>query len=109
MRQREDHVEVADGQDFGLPLGEPAVTRRGLALRTMAIAAGVIGDGPSCPHWGHRSRWPPRAAVRQRAMALKSFDMRPVQPAAVGLDETVAAARMISATSTGGRFISWLA
>ena len=45
MRQSEDDVEVAHRQHFGLPLGDPAVAGRGLALGTMAIAAGVIGDG----------------------------------------------------------------
>jgi len=40
MGKGEDHVEVADGQDLGLPLGYPLVAGRGLALRTMAVAAG---------------------------------------------------------------------
>ena len=73
MRQGEDHMEVADGQDFGLPLGHPAVASRGLALGAMAVTAGVIRDGSSWPHLVHRSRWPPSAAVRQRAMARSTF------------------------------------
>ena len=43
-RQREDHVVVGHGQQFGLPLGEPFLGGNGLALRTVAVAAGIVGD-----------------------------------------------------------------
>jgi hypothetical protein len=43
-RQREDDMEVSDRQQVGLALGEPGARGRALALRTVAIATGVIGD-----------------------------------------------------------------
>ena len=42
--QREDDVEIGNRQKFGLARGEPLRPRRALTLRTMAVAAGVIGD-----------------------------------------------------------------
>jgi len=43
-RQSEDHVEVADRQQASLAVGEPVARRCALALGTMAVAAGVVGD-----------------------------------------------------------------
>ena len=43
-RQREDDVEVSDRQQVGLALGEPGARGGALALRTVAVATGVIGD-----------------------------------------------------------------
>ncbi len=45
VRHREDHVKIAGGKQFLFPRGEPALAGLGLALRAMAIPAGVIGDG----------------------------------------------------------------
>src|SRR5438874_13235768 len=42
--QGEDQVEIADREQVGLAGGEPVLRRRALALGTMAIAAGVVGD-----------------------------------------------------------------
>ena len=42
--QGEDQVIVIHGQEVGLTGLEPAPGRSGLALRTMAVTAGVIGD-----------------------------------------------------------------
>ena len=42
--QGEDHVEVRYWKQLGLPLHEPLSARRALALRTMAIATGVVSD-----------------------------------------------------------------
>jgi hypothetical protein len=44
-RHRVDDMEIADGQQFGLALGEPLACRRALTLGTMPVAAGVVGDG----------------------------------------------------------------
>lgn len=43
-RQGEDHVEVRDRQQIGDTGRDPLLARRPLALRTVAIAAGIIGD-----------------------------------------------------------------
>jgi hypothetical protein len=37
-------MEIADREQVGLAGGEPVLRRRALALGTMAIAAGVVGD-----------------------------------------------------------------
>jgi hypothetical protein len=43
-RQRKDEVEVADGQQFRLALGEPFLSGGGLTLRAMPVAAAVVGN-----------------------------------------------------------------
>ena len=43
-RQCEDDVEVGNRKEFGRARGEPGCTGRSLALRTVAIAAGVVSD-----------------------------------------------------------------
>ena len=43
-RQGEHDVEVWDRQQLGLPIGQPLLGGNGLALRAVAIAAGVVGD-----------------------------------------------------------------
>src|SRR5271165_1747709 len=43
-RQGEDDVIVGNRQEFGPALGEPLPRRRALALRAVAVAAGVVGD-----------------------------------------------------------------
>lgn len=43
-RQGEDRVEVRDRQQIGDTSRNPLLARRTLALRTVAIAAGVTGD-----------------------------------------------------------------
>src|SRR5215470_6202377 len=45
MRQREDDVAVGRREQLLRLCHEPLVAGRGLALRTTARAAGVIGDG----------------------------------------------------------------
>ena len=42
MRQREDHVEVGNGQQFGRTVGEPLLARCALALGAMPVPAGVV-------------------------------------------------------------------
>jgi hypothetical protein len=43
-RQREDQVEVSDRQQISFAGGEPVPRRCDLALGTMAVSAGVVGD-----------------------------------------------------------------
>ena len=57
-RQSKDDVIVGDRQEFRLALGEPLPRRRALALRAVAVAAGIVGDAR-----GARS---PRSARRVR-------------------------------------------
>src|SRR5664280_28158 len=89
MREGEDHVEVADGQDFRLPLGHPAVPGGGLALRAMTIPAGIIRDG-LMPALGALVAMTAQGGGAATLDGVQRFDMRPVQPAPVALEETVA-------------------
>ena len=43
-RQGEDEVIIRNRQEFGLAVFEPLPRRGGLALRTVAVAAGIVGD-----------------------------------------------------------------
>lgn len=45
-RHREHNVEVADRQQIGLTRGQPDPRGSALALGTMPVAAGVVGDPP---------------------------------------------------------------
>src|ERR1035437_438628 len=89
MREGEDHVEVADGQDFRLPLGHPAVPGGGLARRAMTIPAGIIRDG-LMPALGALVAMTAQGGGAATLDGVQRFDMRPVQPAPVALEETVA-------------------
>jgi hypothetical protein len=42
--QRKDHMVVLDRQQVGLTRFEPAPRGAGLALRTVSVATGVVGD-----------------------------------------------------------------
>ena len=44
VRQREDDMEVRNGQQVGLARREPPFLGQGLTFRAMAIATGVVGD-----------------------------------------------------------------
>ena len=43
-RQGEDDVVVGNRQQLGLAVGQPLSRRRGLTLRAMPVAAGIVGD-----------------------------------------------------------------
>ena len=65
--QAEDHVEVADWQQVGLPRGQPLAGCGPLALGAMPVAAAVVGDAPM-------------------AAVLASLDVAPKSCGAAGLD-----------------------
>ena len=63
----EDNMEVRDGQQFGLSVGEPPPG-------PVPGTSGSVGCDTNCRQSdlaaaAHRSTWPPRAAVRQNSMA----------------------------------------
>ena len=90
MRKREDHMEVADGQQFFAALRQPVVAGVGLALRTMPVAAGVVRDGRAVAAPGTTVQM---SAERRRAAVLDGVQnpqMQPRQPGPVLLDEAVA-------------------
>ena len=57
------------------------------------------------PALGHWSRWPPRAAVRQRAMAFSTLICDQCSQRRLLSRKPAPQARIMSATSRGGRFI----
>ncbi len=50
--QREDHVEIRDGQQLGLAIGQPLPGRRALALRAMPVAT-ANGRFPLAVLWAN--------------------------------------------------------
>ena len=61
------------------------------------------------PQREHSSIWPPSAAVRQRSMAVSTFRWQDVSHLWHRSANLGPAARIISATSSGGRSIYFLA
>src|SRR5580765_41721 len=51
-RECEDDMNVARREQFSLPCGDPAFAGRGLTLRAVPVAAGVVGDGGTIPAAG---------------------------------------------------------
>jgi hypothetical protein len=43
-RHCEHHVVIGHGQELGVAVGQPLLGSRGLALRTVPIAAGIVRD-----------------------------------------------------------------
>ncbi len=81
-RQREDDVEVRYRQQLGLPGSEPVGARLPLALRAVAVPAGVVGaaDEPArCADLGMTAQFR-RSAQLDRAhhAALDAPEMAPV-------------------------------
>ena len=71
-RQRVDDMEVADGQQLGLALGQPLACRRALALRAMPVAATIVGDDgvtrmPRSRNAQRARRAPPCGSARWRS------------------------------------------
>ena len=103
--EREDEVDVATRQQFAFTGTQPLLARIGLAFWTMAVAAGVVRDG-FMPAAGALIQM---AAERGRSAALDGaeyFELLPGDSGSVLLDKVFPAARMMSATSKGGCFIS---
>ncbi len=88
-RQREDHVDVARGEKFLLTRGDPTVAGRGLTLRTVAVAAGVVRDG-AIPAAGALIEMPAQCGGTTPHNGPQHFDVLPVEPVAISFDECVA-------------------
>jgi hypothetical protein len=72
-RQGEDDMIVGNRQQLRLAVFEPLPRGGGLALRTVAIAAGIVGDA-RCAQSSQRSTCPPSAAVPQVSIADIAFN-----------------------------------
>jgi len=79
-----DQVEIADGQELGLALGQPGPGSGALALGTVTVAARVIGDALVAAVLASRHM----AAEHRRAAALDGghdFQLGEAHVAGVGL------------------------
>jgi hypothetical protein len=103
LRQGEDHVKIADAEQFVRARGEPAVAGVGLALGAVPVATREEGDGTMAASGALIQM----AAQRCRAAMLDGPEhlsqprwdwFRPMKLSP--------AARMMSATSRVGRFLS---
>src|SRR3990172_6408719 len=90
VRKREDHMYIGNSQEFSLAGGQPLVASVRPTLRTMAVAAGVVGDG----HGMTAARTTvPVTAERCRAAAFDGREhssVQPCQPRPLFLDEVFA-------------------
>ena len=68
-------MKVLDRQQIGLPRIEPLLRCAGLALRTMPVAATVVGD-LAVPAVGATFIWPPRSAVLQLRTASMTLSVK---------------------------------
>ena len=103
-RQRVHHMKVRHRQEIGLALGQPLAGRRALALGAMPVAAAVVGDdGVGAVSFSQRATWPPSAAVRQRSIALITFNWPRLTWPALARRHAAPWSRKISATSSAGR------
>jgi hypothetical protein len=89
VRQGEDHVDISHGQKLILTSRDPVIASPALTLGTVAIATAVIGDGAIA---AARTQVAMPAQCRSAAACdgPEHFPVRPVDPAAVVLDEAIA-------------------
>src|SRR6516165_810960 len=88
MRQGEDHVDVAGGEQVAAARRKPAVARVGLALRAVPVAAGVERDGAMTA----ARTFIDVSAERRRPAGLdgtEDFQMPPGEPLPVAIEERV--------------------
>ena len=74
VRQGEDQMKYGTGSSAGRLLVQPVHGRRALALRAMAVAAGV-GHEMFAPHSGTGNAARPARGVRQAARAREHFPL----------------------------------
>ena len=89
-RQREHDVEVTDGQEVSLPLGEPRARGCPLTFWTMPISAAVVSDAPmaavlACLDVTAESRCP--------ALFNRRHDLELVQAQVAGMGHPVSGPR----------------
>jgi hypothetical protein len=87
-RKCEDHMDVARREKFSLPRGNPALSSRGLTLRTVAIAAAVVGDGGAMPAAGALIEMTAECSSTTPRNGQQHFDVLPAEPVAISLEES---------------------
>ena len=87
-RKCEDHMDVARGEKFSLPCGDPAFPGRGLTLRAVAISAAVVGDGGTMPAAGAFIEMAAECGGATARNGQQYFDVLPAEPLAISFDES---------------------
>jgi hypothetical protein len=86
-RKCEGHMDVAHGQKFFLPCGNPAFPGRGLTLRAVAVPAAVVGDGGTMPAASAFIEMATECGGATPRNGQQHFDMLPAEPLAVSFEE----------------------
>lgn len=85
--ERKDHVQVTGGQKFSLAGSDPTIPSGGLALRAMAIATAVVGDGGPMSAAHALIEMPAEFGGPAPGNRSQHFDVLPAEPVAVSFDE----------------------
>src|SRR5215472_17417337 len=83
-------MDVGRGQKFAATCLDPAFTSTGLALRAMAIAATVIGDGSAMSTTRALIDVTTEYGGATACDDMQDLNMRPTEPTTVALDESSA-------------------
>jgi hypothetical protein len=86
-RKREDNMHVARREKFSPPCGDPAFPGRGLAFRTVPVAAGVVGDG-AIPAAGALIEMTAECGSTTARNGPQHFDMLPIEPVPISFEES---------------------
>src|SRR5579871_5826205 len=87
-RKYEDYMDIARRKKFSLPCGDPAFASRRLTLRTVAVAAGVIGDGGAMPAAGAFIEMTAECGGTTARDGQQHFDVLPAEPLAISFEES---------------------
>src|ERR1700687_2288736 len=85
-RQREDYVNVARREKFSSTCGDPPFPRRGLTLRAVPVAAGVVRDG-AMPAAGALIEMTTERGVTTARNGPQHFAVLPAEPVPISFDE----------------------
>jgi len=87
LRQSEDDMGVGRGEKLAAPCFEPVFAGTGLTLRAMPISVAVVGDGGAMSTAGALIDMAAEGGRATARNGQQHFDVRPVDPLAVALDE----------------------
>src|SRR5664279_1440881 len=86
--QSENDMDVGRGEKFAAPCLKPAFAGARLTLRAMAVSATVIRDGGAMSTAGALIDMTAKCGGATARNGQQHFDVRPVDPLAVALDES---------------------
>src|SRR5713226_10010802 len=88
MRQCEDHMDVTRREKFSSTCGDPPFPGRGLTLRAVPVAAGVVGDGGTMSAAGALIEMPAECGGPTPRDGQQHFAVLPADPLAVSFEES---------------------